>query len=198
MYKDSTSADQLRYAGFWRRLGAIVVDVLISGVPVASIVWWGGSRFKYFPLYFLGPSAIWGLFYNVYLVRRFGGTPGKLAMGTEIRNVDGSAVGYGAALVRFLPEFVLWLLASIALWMPLFEITDPGFQSLPFLERSRMLQSLAPPWHGIVDICEQVWIWSELVIMLTNRKRRALHDFLAGTVVVIRERPQGAAAVTAG
>jgi hypothetical protein len=37
MYKDSISADQLRYAGFWRRLGAIVVDGLISGMPMGAI-----------------------------------------------------------------------------------------------------------------------------------------------------------------
>lgn len=29
-----------------------------------------------------------------------------------------------------------------------------------------------------------IWYFLELVTMLTNRKRRALHDFIAGTVVV--------------
>jgi uncharacterized RDD family membrane protein YckC len=190
MNKDSISADQLRYAGFWRRLGAFGIDFLISALPLLPINIWGGARFKYFPLYALGPIAIWSLFYNVYLVRRFGGTPGKLAMRTEIRNLDGSTVGYGAALLRFLPEFLLWLLVAIALAMPLFEITDPGFQSLGFLERSRLLQQLAPPWYGTVEVFEQVWVCSEFIVMLTNRKRRALHDFIAGTVVVIRERRQ--------
>jgi uncharacterized RDD family membrane protein YckC len=32
----------------------------------------------------------------------------------------------------------------------------------------------------------QVWIWIELIVMLTNRRRRALHDFIAGTVVIRR------------
>ena len=32
----------------------------------------------------------------------------------------------------------------------------------------------------------QIWIWSELIVMLTNRRRRALHDFIAGTVVIRR------------
>ncbi|SRR5579871_1521467 len=103
MHSDSISADQLRYAGFWRRLGAFGIDFLIA-LPLAPIVIWSNSRFKYFPLYSLGPITIWNLFYNVYLVRRFGGTPGKLVMRTEIRSLDGSAVGYGAALLRYLPE----------------------------------------------------------------------------------------------
>ncbi|WP_255590049.1 hypothetical protein [Marinicella meishanensis] len=29
-----------------------------------------------------------------------------------------------------------------------------------------------------------VWYWSELLVMLTNERRRALHDFIAGTVVI--------------
>ena len=198
MDKDSMSADRPRYAGFWQRLGAFGVDFLISGLPLLPIAIWGGSRFKYFPLYSLGPIAIWSLFYNVYLVRHFGGTPGKLVMRAEIRNIDGSSVGYRGALLRFLPEFLLWLLASIALAMPLFEITDPEFQSLGFNERNRLLYQLAPPWYETVEVFEQVWVWSEFIVMLTNRKRRALHDFIAGTVVVIRERREGTASVIGG
>jgi|SRR5215467_2826336 len=198
MDKDSMSADRPRYAGFWQRLGAFGVDFLISGLPLLPIAIWGGSRFKYFPLYSLGPIAIWSLFYNVYLVRHFGGTPGKLVMRAEIRNIDGSSVGYRGALLRFLPEFLLWLLASIALAMPLFEITDPEFQSLGFNERNRLLYQLAPPWYGTVEVFEQIWIWSEFVVMMTNQKRRALHDFIAGTVVVIREPREGTASVIGG
>jgi uncharacterized RDD family membrane protein YckC len=32
-----------------------------------------------------------------------------------------------------------------------------------------------------------VWIFSEFVVLLTNKKRRALHDFMAGTVVIRKE-----------
>jgi uncharacterized RDD family membrane protein YckC len=29
----------------------------------------------------------------------------------------------------------------------------------------------------------QIWVWSEVVVMLFNKRRRALHDFIAGTIV---------------
>jgi hypothetical protein len=29
-----------------------------------------------------------------------------------------------------------------------------------------------------------LWFWAEFITMLTNRKRRAVHDFIAGSVVV--------------
>jgi uncharacterized RDD family membrane protein YckC len=44
----------------------------------------------------------------------------------------------------------------------------------------------------VSDWVSQAWLWSELVVLLLNAKRRALHDFIAGTVV-IRVRPAPAA-----
>jgi uncharacterized RDD family membrane protein YckC len=31
----------------------------------------------------------------------------------------------------------------------------------------------------------QIWIWGEFVTMLFNKKRRAVHDYMAGTVVIM-------------
>jgi uncharacterized RDD family membrane protein YckC len=182
----ATTSDSFRYAGFWRRLGAYALDVLVL-LPLILIQWVGTDRYLFFSLYALGPLALFSLFFGVYLVCRYGGTPGKLIMGLRIRHVDGSPIGYRAALVRFLPEFVIWLLAAIGLIVPLFNMTDPDFLKLGFLERNRILAELAPPWRRTVDVIGEVWVWSEFLVLLTNDKRRALHDFLAGTVVVIHE-----------
>jgi uncharacterized RDD family membrane protein YckC len=92
-----------------------------------------------FGVYFLGPNLLFGWFYGAYLVKRFGGTPGKLLMGIRIRKVDGSRVGSREAVLRYLPEGIIALVSGVLL--------------------------LQPP-------------------LLTNRRRRALHDFIAGTVVV--------------
>jgi uncharacterized RDD family membrane protein YckC len=45
------------------------------------------------------------------------------------------------------------------------------------------LGSHRPEWLDWVNTANQVWMWSEVVVMLFNRRRRALHDFIAGTVV---------------
>src|SRR5262249_35837415 len=144
----------------------------------------GTERYLFFSLYALAPFS---LFFSVYLVRRFGGTPGKLMMGLRILHVDGSRIGYRAALVCFLPEFLFWLLGAIGLIVPLFNITDPDFLKIGFIDRNRILTERAPPWHETVDVIGSVWMWSEFLVLLTNDKRRALHDYLAGTVVVIHD-----------
>jgi uncharacterized RDD family membrane protein YckC len=63
-------------------------------------------------------------------------------------------------------------------------MSDTEYQSLSFIQLSERLTALAPPWYKPAQWGQNVWVWSELIVLLTNRKRRALHDFIAGTVVV--------------
>ncbi len=179
------SDESFRYAGFWPRLGALLLDFVIM-LPVVALSFWGDSRYRLFSIYYFLPGTILGLFYSVYLVRRFGGTPGKLVAGIRIRKVDGEPVGYREAFLRYLPEFVFGLLISLALILPRLRMTDIEYRLLSFTQRAKRIVELAPSWYKPLQIAQNVWVWGELIVLLTNRKRRALHDFIAGTVVVHR------------
>ncbi len=177
------SSDQLQYAGFWPRLGALLLDLLIT-LPLSVLVFWGSERYRLFDLYYLIPGTLFGLFYGVYLVQRFGGTPGKLVVGVRIRKVGGEPVGYREAFLRYLPEFILGLLMSIALLKSVLQMSDAEYHALSFMDRAKRMVELTPSWYKPLQIAQNVWVWGELIVLLTNRKRRALHDFIAGTVVV--------------
>jgi len=56
--------------------------------------------------------------------------------------------------------------------------------ALSFTEKSKYLTGLAPKWNLTIVILMQIWVWSEFVTMMFNKRRRAVHDFIAGTVVV--------------
>ena len=176
-------SDQLQYAGFWPRLGALLLDFLVT-LPLSVLVFWGSERYRLFDLYYLIPGTLFGLFYGVYLVQRFGGTPGKLVVGVRIRKVGGEPVGYREAFLRYLPEFILGLLMSIALSKSVLQMSDAEYHSLSFVDRAKRMVELTPSWYKPLQIAQNVWVWGELIVLLTNRKRRALHDFIAGTVVV--------------
>jgi len=180
---NTPTADPLRYAGFWPRLGAHLVDFLIL-LPLIALAIWGTQRYRLFNVYYLLPSTLFGLFYSVYLVRRFGGTPGKLLVGVRIRKVDGQPVGYREAFLRYLPELILATLMSIGLLISVFHMTDTEYHALTFMERAKRTVELAPSWYKPLQIIQTIWVWGELIVLLTNRQRRALHDFIAGTVVV--------------
>ena len=35
------------------------------------------------------------------------------------------------------------------------------------------------------DYAFNLWVFSEPIVLLTNKKRRAIHDFIAGTMVIV-------------
>ncbi len=174
----------MSYAGFWRRFGAFWLDFIVL-LPITGLTLWGSAHYRLFNLYYFLPGILFGLFFSVYLVRRFGGTPGKLLVGLRIRKPDGGQIGYREALLRYMPEALLTTVMSIALIFSVLAMSDSEYLSLGLVERSKRLIALAPPWYHITDIALNIWIWSEFIVMMTNQKRRALHDFIAGTIVII-------------
>jgi uncharacterized RDD family membrane protein YckC len=60
---------------------------------------------------------------------------------------------------------------------------EPEWSSLSRTDQQRLLIERNPV-HGLYQVAQQLWGWSELIVLLLNEKRRALHDFIAGTVVI--------------
>jgi uncharacterized RDD family membrane protein YckC len=174
-----------RYGGFWRRFGALWLDVLFLS-PLTVLEFWANANSRLFNLWYFAPDIVIGLVYNVYLVKRFGGTPGKLVAGLRIAKVDGSSIGYREAILRFLPELILGTLISVATILPTLAMSDAEYLSLGFMQRSVKILSQAPFWFRPVQWLQNIWVWGEFIVLLTNKKRRAIHDFIAGTVVLIK------------
>jgi uncharacterized RDD family membrane protein YckC len=124
------------------------------------------------------------IIFEVYLVKRFGGSPGKLIMKMRIAKLDGSPVGYREASIRYSVLFVISLVSSAALVISALNMPDSEYAALTHKTRVRHLRDLAPAWYQKVEIAGGIWVYSEFAVLLTNRKRRAIHDFMAGTVVI--------------
>ena len=56
--------------------------------------------------------------------------------------------------------------------------------SITLATRGRELRAHLPGWYRGVEVASQLWMLSEFVVLLMNKRRRALHDYLAGTVVI--------------
>jgi uncharacterized RDD family membrane protein YckC len=133
-------------------------------------------------------SLLVGLWYNIYLVKKYGATPGKLAMKIRLVMMDGSPVTIAAASKRYSVLFVLGLLGSVALVIGVFNVAEETYQSSGWFARQVSISMNAPVWNKWVEVTTQIWIWSEFITMLFNKKRRAVHDFMAGTVVIRTEK----------
>ena len=179
---------ELQYAGFWRRFGAFWLDALCLA-PLTAVVLFLSTTTRYFHALWLVPGLLFGLWFNVYLVRRYGGTPGKLLLKIRVAMVDGAAVTGKAAILRYAVMFVLSALASVALAMASLAMGDELYLSLGFMQMNTVLAEQAPLWYPAVNTAMQIWIWGEFITMLFNKRRRAVHDYMAGTVAVRAAKP---------
>ena len=86
--------EQIRYAGFWRRLGAYLIDYFIVGESAGS--WFTRYLRRFLSLIILAGYLIDGL---------AGQTPGKAAR-PQIVQPDGTDIGPGNAVFRFIGYIV--------------------------------------------------------------------------------------------
>ncbi|HET9671891.1 MAG TPA: RDD family protein [Actinomycetota bacterium] len=134
------------YAGFWRRVGAALIDGLIVGAATAPItllainvdVTDAGATTEWMrsPLYPVVTVAQW-LYFALMESSSRQATVGKMALGIRVTDVDGRRVSFGRATGRYFAKFLSALILGI------------GFLMAAFTE-----------------------------------KKQALHDMIAGTLVV--------------
>jgi len=180
---DLPGATERIYAGFWRRLGAFLIDFIII-IPVAFFVIDVNklNRLNFIYTYSFSYSVY--LFYNFYLVHRYEGTPGKRLTKIKIRKQNGERIQWRQVILREIVAFVLSSLTTVAYIIATVRMSDAEFGSLTNFERMARIDELYPVWQKPAYWLYQLWMWGEFIVLLTNKRKRALHDFIAGTVVI--------------
>lgn len=169
--------------GFWLRFAAKIIDFLVM-LPIVGLTFWLSSQFRMFYLWAVLPSLALSLFYSVYLVRRYGGTPGKLLLKLRIRMQDDTPVTLLAALIREAPLLLMGAATNLGLGFAALTMDDSAYHALGFLQRSQALMAAGPRWLAANTWLMNGWTWVGAIVLLLNQRRRAVHDFLAGTAVV--------------
>lgn len=171
------------YAGFGVRLGSILLDFVLL-IPIALLtVYLNGLNlsFRYFtPLL----SFAFSFFYSIYLVRRYGGTPGKLLLGIRIIKISGDDVTWKEAILRELVNFLLMAFSAIITIFALSKIDPIHYDTLNWMQKETYIGTLVPSLGALSLKISFSWTLSELLVLLLNNRKRALHDYIAGTVVV--------------
>ncbi len=174
------------YAGFWKRFAAKLLDIIIL-FPWIYVSMKAVQSSKYGSAYVFIPNMLINVLFNVYLVASYGGTPGKLMMNIRITREDFSPVNYYQASLRFSVAFLLTVVMGLGELLGAFSIPDAHYYGASYAEKSQMLLNASPFWGTKVRSFLILWTWSELIVMLTNRRRKSIHDYIAGTVVVNKD-----------
>ena len=122
----------------------------------------------------------WALFYTIcwtlYVVighGKYGQTIGKRLMNIKVFDLnEKTLIGYKKAFLR---ESV-WFFAIVA---AIIYFTISTANTITLNEEVK-----ATYYNDIVSLTSGIWLILEITTMFFNKKRRALHDFLAGSVVV--------------
>lgn len=175
-------ATEIIYAGFWRRFSSQIVDIIILS-PFMFLAYFFYNVRSYYYIMVI-PGLLIGLFFHVYLVQRYGGTPGKRILKIEIRKLDLSKITVKEAFLRYSVLLGLSIIQQIGAVMAIDAITDQELSSLNYMQFATRLNELTPKFGYYATMMMGIWVWGEVIVILFNKKKRAPHDYMAGTVVV--------------
>jgi uncharacterized RDD family membrane protein YckC len=171
------------YAGFGPRLLSLLADFLVLLIPISILTYLRYLSYDSFMIVGI-VSFVFFRFYYVYTTGKWGGTPGKLMAGVKVLQLDGSKIEWSNAWLRNSVEMMLVLFLEIGYFIALTHISGDEFNSMTFTDKTMFLYKNSPWSFHLFNWLNQIYVWSELVVLLMNQKRRAIHDFIAGTVVV--------------
>jgi uncharacterized RDD family membrane protein YckC len=122
-------------------------------------------------------SLAW-LVYTVVMHARYGQTVGKMV--TKVRVVDvqtETGISWRQAWLR---EGIPMILSLGCIGYEVFSLVT-GRASSGAIASGELVSSKP---YQLLSVLPGLWFLAEVLTMLTNDKRRALHDFIAGTVVI--------------
>lgn len=172
------------YVGFWKRVLASLVDGVFALLLYPLGNWVVGQCFLHRTLlpdvaYVLAWQALF-----LFFVIRLGATPGKLCIGARIVDKYGKNLTLGRAMLRFLP----YLVPSIPYLVVIYKAIHaaPVFETAPSSgERLQLMIQHGGLAHTLSSTA--IWfVYADGLVVAFNKKKRAIHDFIAGSYVVTR------------
>jgi uncharacterized RDD family membrane protein YckC len=124
--------------------------------------------------------------YNILMLAFCGQTLGMMAAGIKVFRLDLSPLRFSNAFLRYLVNFLIGIVYVFVV-VSLLADAKPEFFERPLFGVLVRLSTLDEDYKSFMlihVIVSNVWVLSELIVLLMNEKRRALHDFIGGTVIV--------------
>jgi len=165
-----------KYNTFLPRFCAFIIDgiVFIPFYELNKFIWSHHSEHSLVTL------ALWHVLYalsyftySIFLHGKYGQTVGKIATGVKVVDFSETPLRMSQAVRRDIVPLIL-VLVSLAVQVPQI------LEGVNLVNPTRLFDST-----DMIFVSVQIgWIIAELLTMLTNSKRRAIHDFIAGSVVL--------------
>ena len=175
-----------KYVGFWKRVLAILIDtaiwlpVIVLSCDSCTGVW----RIVIFLFTYRGMS--FGRLYGFGWWCASEGTHGKLIVGVPRVHRRASFLSWVRAIRRIIPSVVgsvISILAfrAAAIHYPSFFLAPPS----SLMELGRFMAEYGQPYI-LFFFTSWLVVYIDFGAILLNKKKRAIHDFIAGSYVITR------------
>jgi uncharacterized RDD family membrane protein YckC len=173
----------LIYAGFLPRIVAGLVDGAITlAAAKLFIILRSNSLDGYLAVTLFG--FIFFRLYHILFVALWGQTPGKMIAHIHVVQLDGSPVGWIHAILRNSVETAIVMVVVYFEIQASLHVPAADFAKAMAEQRDAMIKALMPHDIGYMTLVSKLYVYSEYVVMFMNKRKRAIHDFIGGTVVI--------------
>ena len=178
MTDDETTMNSIpqnvEYAGFWIRVGAAILDMMIF-IPLSLLEFYNKLSLHSIPILLLGSALM--IIYKPYLEYTRGATIGKQLVGVKVVNEELQALTLNQAILRYIP----WLIFSgISIMMSL-EYYWSGEYVDSFMEMGVVVQDSF--WYSLNRLYNFVFIGIVIVVAF-DKQKQGLHDKIAETYCI--------------
>lgn len=170
--------DATKPAGFWLRVGALVVDFVVL-LPVYILTLFLPGAVLYLIL------SITAMLYKPVMEGIFGASVGKLALGLRVMDAEGGVVGVPTAALR---NF-FYILPGIPGMVIGVHLKEAGLNPLDF-SRAEEIAKITERYQTAGILSNVLWVvWVVTVVWVAfHPRKRGVHDLLAQTFVVERKK----------
>lgn len=123
-------------------------------------------------------------FYHIGCVALWGQTPGKIVAKIKVVKLSGAPASLLNAFLRNSVETILVTIVLILELVAVTKVIPAEYAVADLAKKHDLIEAFIPRTATYVAWANQVFVLSEFVVLFLNKKKRAIHDFIAGTVVI--------------
>lgn len=170
-----------RFAGFWIRVGASIVDILVM-IPFVGLSFYILLVLKSLPLIMVLTLIMAA--YKPLMEYQYGATLGKMAVGIKVMNENGGLLTPNQAIIRYSP----WLIGNIVNTLLLVELFGlSGFDEIEGVMEYFTFVSQNPSTFSSLSSVASLLVLISVLVLLFNKQKQALHDKLAKTYCIYKD-----------
>lgn len=165
------------FGSFRDRFLASLIDGLVL-LPLVLVDWFNKSSFKILPLMVI--TFLIGFLYKLLFELKYGATIGKMALKLKVVNKEFQRVNLSEVVLRNIFDIgqrVFFFVVTLSVYLG--EDFDSIRSNAEFVAAQNQVINIMPFLFGFTILSV-----IEAVVLLSDKKRRAMHDFIGGTFVV--------------